>query len=181
MRQGVVGVVLAAIAAVGEVPMSAQDASPALRPESAGVRALMTSGIERSSTFRDLTSRLSGADVVIYVRFSRCPGNLGGCLLWASAAPGLRRVVIKLDQFGRSPNELTALFAHELQHALEVADAPEIKDLASFQMAFAGRGWKGAHGFETAQAREITKRVAAELVNEQSRESGARRTATGRW
>ena len=181
MRQGVVGVVLAAIAAAGEVPMIAQDASPALRPESAAVRALMTKGIERSSTFRDLTSRLSRADVVVYVRFSRCQGNAAACLLWASAAPGLRRVVIKLDQFGRSPNELTALLAHELQHALEVADAPEIKDLASFQKAFAERGWKGAHGFETAQAREVTKRVAAELVSaSEARESGARSTATGR-
>ena len=181
MRQGVVSVVLAAVVAAGEVPITAQDASPALRPETAAVRALITDGIERSSTFRDLTSRLSGADVIVYVRFSRCPGNLAGCLLWASA-PGLRRVVIKLDQFGRSPNELTALLAHELQHALEVADAPEIKDLASFQKSFAGRGWKGAHGFETAQAREITKRVAAELRStSEARESGARRTATGRW
>ena len=66
-------------------------------------------------------------------------------------------------QFGRSPNELTALLAHELQHALEVADAPEIRDLSSFQNAFAKHGWKAADGFETAQAREITKRVAAEL------------------
>jgi hypothetical protein len=165
MRQEVVGVVLAAIAAAGEVPMTAQDA-PCLRPESAAVRALMTRGIERSSTFRDLTNRLSGADVVVYVRFSRCLGNLPGCLMWASAAPGLRRVLIKLDPFGRSPNELTALLAHELQHALEVADAPEIRNLASFQTAFAGRGWKGAHGYETAQAREITNRVAKELNQE---------------
>ena len=176
MRQAVVGVVLAAISAAGEVPLTAQDALRALRPESAAVRALMTRGIDRSSTFRDLTSRLSGADVVIYVRFSRCPGDVPGCLLWASAAPGLRRVLIKLDPFGRSPNELTALLAHELQHALEVADAPEVRDLASFQKVFAGLGWKGAQGFETAEAGDITKRVAAEL--------GSRREAAngqGEW
>jgi hypothetical protein len=163
MRQEVVGVVLAAIAAAGEVPMAAQEASRALRPESAAVRALMTRGMERSSTFRDLAGRLSGADVIIYVRFSRCPGDVPGCLSWASATPGIRRVLIKLDQFGRSPNELTALLAHELQHALEVAEAPEIRDLPSFQKAFAERGWKGARGFETAQARDVTRRVAAEL------------------
>jgi hypothetical protein len=163
MRQGVVGVALAVIAAAGEVPVTAQDISRAVRPESAAVRAVMTRGIERSGTFRDLTGRLSGADVIIYVRFSRCAGDVPGCLLWASAAPGPRRVLIKLDQFSRSPNDLTALLAHELQHALEVADAPEIRDLASFQKAFAGRGWKGSDGFETAQAREITRRVTAEL------------------
>jgi len=181
MRQGVASVVLAAIVAAGEVPVSAQDASPALRPESAAVRALMTKGIERSGTFRDLTSRLSGADVIIYVRFSRCPGNVPGCLQWASAAPGLRRVVIKLDQFGRTPNELTALLAHELQHALEVADATEINDLASFQKAFAERGWKGAHGFETALAGEITKRVAAELGSTSEARIGSAKNSDGRW
>jgi hypothetical protein len=122
--------------------------------------------MERSGTFRHLTSRLSGSDVVVYVRFSRCPGNVAGCLLWASAAPGLRRVLIKLDQFGRSPDELTALLAHELQHAAEVAGAPEIQDLASFQKSFARHGWKGAQGFETAQATDVAKRVAAELSQE---------------
>ena len=166
MWQAVVGVVLATIAAAGEVPVTAPDASRAIRPESADVRALMSRGIERSSTFRDLASRLSRADVVVYVRFSRCPGDVAGCLLWASAAPGLRRVLIKLDRFGRSPDELTALLAHELQHAVEVAGAPEIRDLPSFQKAFAGRGWKGTHGFETAQARGTARRVAAELNQE---------------
>ena len=181
MRQGMVGAALAAIVAAGGVPMTAQDAWQPLRPESAAVRALMTGGIERSSTFRDLTTRLGGADVTVYVRFSRCPGDLPGCLLWASTAPGVRRVLIKLDPFGRSPNELTALLGHELQHALEVAEAPEIRDLASFQKAFDRRGWKGAHGFETAQAREVTKRVAAELgATTKSGESRARRSATGR-
>ena len=163
MQQAMVGMVLAMIAGAGEGPMTAPDAWRALRPESAAVRTLMARGIERSGTFRDLTGRLSRADVIVYVRFSSCPGDVAGCLFWGSAAPGLRRVLIKLDQFGRSPNELTALLAHELQHALEVADAPEIRDLASFQKAFAGRGWKGAHGFETAQAKEVRTRVAAEL------------------
>jgi len=164
MWQGVLGVVLAASAAAGELPMTAQDTWRALRPESAAVRTLMANGLERSNTFRGLAGRLSGTDVVVYVRFSRCPGNLPGCLSWASAAPGLRRVLIKLDQFGHSPSELTALLAHELQHALEVADAPEIRDLASFEKAFAGLGWKGTHGFETAQAKKITMCVATELV-----------------
>jgi len=163
MRQEVVGVVLAAVVAAGQVHATAQDASRAVRPESAAVRTLMANGLERSNTFRNLADRLDGTDVIVYVRFSRCPGNLPGCLFWASAAPGLRRVLVKLDPFARSPDELTALFAHELQHALEVANQPEITDLASFEKAFAGLGWKGTHGFETAQAREIAMRVAAEL------------------
>ena len=78
MRQAVVvGVVLTAIAAAGEVSVTAQDTSRALRPESAAVRAVMTRGLERSGAFRDLTSQLSRSDLVVYMRFSRCPGDVG--------------------------------------------------------------------------------------------------------
>jgi hypothetical protein len=177
MRQRVAGVLFAVIAVAAEVPMTAQDASPALRPESADIRVLMTTGIEQSSTFRDLAGRLNAGDVIVYLRFSRCKGDAPGCLLWASTTPGLRRVLIKIDPIGRSPNELTALLAHELQHALEVADAPEIRDLASFEKAFAGRGWKGTHGFETRQAREVTKRVAGELATAVTRVAPSKRPA----
>jgi hypothetical protein len=70
---------------------------------------------------------------------------------------------IKFDRFGRSPDELTALLAHELQHANEVASVSEITDLASFQNLFASRGWKHAAGFETEEAGTISKKVAAGL------------------
>jgi len=73
------------------------------------------------------------------------------------------RLLIKIDRFDRSPNELTALLAHELQHANEVASDPEITNLASFQRSFASHGWKHAVGFETEEARKISKRVAREL------------------
>jgi hypothetical protein len=44
-----------------------------------------------------------------------------------------------------------------------VASAPEVTGLASFRTSFASRGWTHGDGFETEQAREITRRVAAEL------------------
>ena len=164
MRQGLVGVVLAAIAATGGVTANAQGESPAVRPEDAAIRALIASGMERSATFRDLKTRLDSADVIVYVRFSRCAGGVAACLDWASAtADPHRLLLIKLDRFGRSPDELTALLAHELQHANEVASAPEITDLASFAKSFASRGWKHRDGFETEEARTISRRVAAEL------------------
>jgi len=86
------------------------------------------------------------------------------CLVWASASTDVRRLLIKVDRFGRSSDELTALLAHELQHATEVASDSEITDLASFQKSFASRGWKHGAGFETGEAITISKRVAAELT-----------------
>ena len=164
MRQGLVGLVLAAIAAAGAGSVNAQGGAPAVRPEEPAVRELIANGMARSATFRDLATRLDQSDVVVYVRFAPCVGKVAACLLWASESAGARRLVIKLDRAGRSPNELTALLAHELQHANEVASAPEIRDLASFRKSFAARGSKNADGFETEQARDVGRRVSLELA-----------------
>jgi hypothetical protein len=64
MQQAMVGVVLAVIAAAGEAPTTAPDTWRALRPESAAVRTLVARGKERSGTFRDLTGRLNGSDII---------------------------------------------------------------------------------------------------------------------
>lgn len=164
MRQGLVGLVLVAIATASAGTVNAQGGAPAVRPEKPAVRELIVNGMTRSATFRDLATRLDTSDVVVYVRFAPCIGNVAACLLWASESGGSRRLVIKLDRAGRSPNELTALLAHELQHANEVASAPEIRDVVSFRKSFASRGSTNADGFETEQARKIGKMVALELA-----------------
>jgi hypothetical protein len=156
-------VVLAAIAAGGG-GVNAQGGSPAIRPEDAGIRVLIASGMERSATFRDLTAQVDHADVIVYIRFSRCPRGIPACLVWITADTGPRRLLIKLDRFGRSLDELTAWLAHGLHHANEVGSAPEVRDLASFERFFATRGWKHRDGFETEEARTITRKVAAELI-----------------
>ena len=163
MRQQLAGVAFAAIAA-SAVNLHAQSMAPAVRAEGPAVRDVIVGGMTRSATFRDLASRLDSSDVVVYVRFSPCVGNVAACLLWASESSGIRRLVIKLDRAGRSPTELIALLGHELQHANEVASAPEIRDLASFRKSFAARGAKNTHGFETEQARVVGRRVSLELA-----------------
>ena len=163
MWRGMAGVVVATIVAAGGETVGAQNGSPAVRAESDGVRALIAGGMQRSETFRELSARLDTSDVVVYVRFSPCSRGVPACLVWASAGAGARRLLIKVDRFGRTADELTALLAHELQHANEVATASEITDVASFQASFASRGWKHLAGFETGEATRITKQVAAEL------------------
>jgi len=163
MWRGMVGVLLMTIVTTGGRIVNAQTGSPRVRPEDAAIRALIDRGMERSATFRDLNTGLDNANVIVYVRFSRCSAGVPACLVWASADTDARRLLIKIDRFGRSPDELTALLAHELQHANEVASDSEITDLASFQKSFASSGWKRAAGFETEQAGKISKRVAAEL------------------
>lgn len=166
MRQATLGVVLAAMTVAGGEDLKAQKAqtAPAVRPEDRALEVVIANGVERSATFRDLITRLDTTDVVVYVRFSRCAGSVPACLLWASSAPGTRRLVIKVDRFGGSEDSITASLAHELQHASEVAQSPDITDLASFQKAFQERGWKGTHGFETQQAKDVNRKVLTELA-----------------
>jgi len=142
----------------------AQHPSSAIRSESGAVQALVGRGMTGSVTFRELAAKLSRSDVIVHVRFARCPGGVPACLRWVSALPGVRRLVIDLEGFGRSQNDVVALLAHELQHATEVADTPSIRDLASFQVAFAGLGWRNHDGFETAAAKEVARRVGSELA-----------------
>jgi len=159
-----IGAVLVIIIAIGGREVSAQRGSPRIRPESVAMRALIDSGMERSATFRELSTGLDSSDVIVYVRFSPCSGGVPACLAWASASVDTRRLLIKVDRFGRSPDDLTALLAHELQHATEVAADSGITDVASFQKSFALRGWKHRVGFETGEAIAISRRVAAELT-----------------
>ena len=161
MRHGLV-VLFATAVVLSGMDLSAEGAPTAVRPEGA-VRALVAKGLERSATFRNLVRRLDATDVVVYVRFSRCTG-VPACLLWASAGPRVRMLVARLDRFGHSDDELIALLAHELQHAYEVASGPATTDAASFGRWFATRGWKGAHGFETAEAQDVSRKVSAELI-----------------
>jgi hypothetical protein len=163
MWKRMTGVVLAALAAAGGGGLHAQTELAAVRPEDAALRVLIARGIERSATFRDLKTSLDNTDVIVYVKFARCAGGVAACLVWASSGGRPRRLLVKLDRFGRSPDELTILLAHELQHANEVASAAGVTDLESFRTSFASRGWKQGDGFETEQAREISRRVAAEL------------------
>ena len=169
MWRGMLGVALAAIAAAGADTVAAQSGSPAVRPEDAGIRALIASGMERSATFSDLNARLEKGDVIVYVRFSRCAGGVAACLVWTSARADTRRLLIKVDRFGRSPNELTALLAHELQHALEIAEAPDVIDLPSFRHFYMSTGRPAIEGYETDAAIRVARTVASELANRRPR------------
>ena len=123
--------------------------------------------MERSATFRDLNAGLDTQTSSSTSGFRPAPEACTACLVWVSPAADARRLLIKVDRFGRSPDELTALLAHELQHANEVASDPEITDLASFQKSFASRGWKHGAGFETGEAIRIAKTVSAEMSRTQ--------------
>ena len=132
------GIGLAALSAI--VVLTAASASPAYAASTARVRssatelqALLREGADRSATFSALVDSVERSNGIVYVEFGYCAfGHLNACVLPLIASPhGDRylRILVTPDKNRRSHDQLLALIAHELRHALEVFDAPEVVDV----------------------------------------------------
>jgi len=99
-----------------------------LRTTDDRLRRLLELGTRTSPTFRALVHRLLESDVVVYLwcdRADTAPSD--GRLSFVSAAGGFRYVVVRLVRFHSQERQI-ALMAHELRHAIEIADAPAVVD-----------------------------------------------------
>jgi len=139
-----------------------------VRTADAKVSLLLRQALAASPSFRMLVSRLNESDVIVYVkRDPNLSSLLAGQLTFLGSGGSRRYVVVSLA-WGVSEQRGISTLGHELQHAIEVAERPEIVDSASLARAFAGFGEvsHGAHGrveFETAAAAEAGRRIWAEV------------------
>jgi len=159
---------------VAGAPASAADI-PRLRIVDRHVRALLHEGLARSPSLRALVERLARGDVVVYLRCEPLPPNLEGRLTFVSAVGGFRYVLVHLAPDRPHLRRIGAL-GHELQHAVEIAERPDIVDQASLGRAYAGFGFErraafyGVTAFDTVAAvdagdqirREITRSAAGD-------------------
>jgi hypothetical protein len=122
----------------------------------------------RAPTFGQLVRRLNESSVVVYITFGRCPGHVGACLNYQSAAAGLTYLRVTLDWFDHPPEARAGLLAHELTHALEVADA-RVTSLEGFRSFYERYGRHGFVGYETDEAAATGRRVELELAHELAR------------
>lgn len=121
---------------------------------------------ERSGVVRALVEELERTDVVVLLDYSNEPGadSKWPFMTFLTAAAGIRYVAIQIYWKSIPPLAQVPLLAHELQHALELAAAPDVRDRESCVQLFARIGWPAAPGcFETDAARLIEKRVREEL------------------
>ncbi len=164
---------------VGSVPTGTVDRSCEIRVRTTNpaVARLLAEGIARSPTFAGVVSRLERSSLRVYVERGRCPGQeSGGCLLQRVGQCGHERYVRILVDERRlgHPNRQISVIAHELQHALEVAEAPEVIDLTSFVDLFRRIGYVKVDSgrgiaFETKAARGVGDRVAEELSRDRQK------------
>jgi hypothetical protein len=126
---------------------------------------LLARGYRRSPTLAMLITQLQLSDVLVYIEeLPRLPGALEGRLMMLPRAHDHRYVRIQIALRG-APEDSIALLGHELQHALEVAQAPDVSDqdaLARLYQQIGIRG--GAHQYDTMAAQEAGRTVRRELL-----------------
>jgi hypothetical protein len=148
--------------------LGAQD-SPGrhVRASEPQILALIDAGLSRSATFRSVVATLDASDVIVYVYEKRGREGLGGYMAHRVVARGgYRYLQIALETRG-SQGRLVPLLAHELQHAIEIAQSPEAQDGQGAERAVARlalpNGCAGSTCYETQGALNIEYAVSAEL------------------
>ena len=140
---------------------------PRVRPHDSRIAALLVEGIARSSRLRHLIDRIEQSDLIVYIETQPAlRGRVAGSLTWLTKTALFRyvRVSISPDQFGEPG---IALLAHELQHALEVAEAASVVDPSSLEALYRKIGQRvGVHvsGWDTEAARVVGEDVRRELA-----------------
>lgn len=139
---------------------------PHVRGVDPAIQRLVARGQARSATFRRIVAELDASDVVVHLIQGPMPDGFRGYLIHRVVeSNGVRYLKIAVDP--RAAEALViGLIAHELQHALEVARAPEVgrsRDIEEFFRSIADQGCRNARCFETSAAVEVQETVTREL------------------
>lgn len=127
--------------------------------------AALFAGVSRSRTFAALIDAINRSNVIAYVELvQEVPRGARGRLILASKLTHHRYVRIQLRSM-LGQDEMISVLGHELQHAVEIAQAPEITDDASMRKYYqrAGGGVSDGFGFDTEAARIAGDRIWREL------------------
>jgi hypothetical protein len=136
---------------------------PRVRAASPDVRALIDDTARRSRSVRDLLARLACTDVIVYVEFTASPQIALARTKLVTSVPGARFLRIGIHRRVSGP-DIAAMLAHELQHAVEIAEQDEVRDDEGVRRLFQRIGRAiGADQFETAAAIKVESVARAEL------------------
>ena len=163
--------------------MSQNAASSHVRSTEPKILTLIDAGISGSATFRRLIATLNDSDVIVYVEPIRSRQSLRGYLAHNIVARGPYRYLRIAVEIAGSERRLVSLLAHELQHAVEVAHAPEVRDPESLERFFErlaiGFGCGLTACFETRAAMSV-EYIVEEEFSARSPNSSTERPSAGR-
>jgi hypothetical protein len=129
------------------------------------LQSMMAEGLNRSKTFASLVTSLNRTDVIVYIEAVMVlPKGTMGRLAMMPRAGDFRylRIQIRSDLTRR---ESISLIGHELQHALEIADAQEVRDSGALIRLYEriGHESNGEHAYDTEAAQDMGRIVSREL------------------
>jgi hypothetical protein len=137
-----------------------------VRTTDPSVARLLRRGVSRSGTFAGLISHLNASDVIVYIEVvPTLPATLAGRLLLMPMSNHQRYLRIQMA-LKTTPNDLIATIGHELRHAIEVADSPDVRSDADLERLYERIGVRShnAHCYETTAAQTTARVVRRELV-----------------
>lgn len=144
-------------------------AAPHARGESERAVVLLEEGTRRSKTIQTLVGELEASDVYVFLDIDNRRGLLRGSTTLLNATP-LARYLHVIVRFDVDPDRQLEMLAHELQHCVEIARAPQVRDAAALRKYMTEIGRRlGPVDFETDAARAVEFVVGRELSKGQRR------------
>jgi hypothetical protein len=137
--------------------------SPHVRSSNLAIRALIVQATGQSATFRSMVETIDASESVVYVEEGTCGRGARACFTDVTVAGAHRFLWVKVDV--RKANlDLMASIGHELQHAIEVVNAPAVTSGATMFVFYLREGSLRPTGaFETVAAVKAGDAVHAEV------------------
>jgi len=148
-----------------------------------GAAELLRATAERSAIVTSLLAVIERSNLIVYLTDAG-PSGAGGPkshLGFLSLDSTTRYLLIRIDRWRLGPPEAMVALGHELQHAVEVSQAPEVTNAAALVELYRRIGWEGERDrFETEAARVISNRVRSQLFTSALAASPATRWSEAR-
>ena len=153
----------AAVALLTLPPISAVGGGPPrLRVEDPHLARMIEDGSQRSPSFHAIVQDIKASNVVVYVQFGKCQPHVDACLEYVTWAAPFLYLKATMDPFEKPESVIVGLVAHELQHALELAEG-DIRTGEQFGAFYEAHGRRGSAGYETDAALAAGVRVEHEF------------------
>jgi hypothetical protein len=164
-------IVLITVAAVA-APAPMTTVARRVRSLDPNVLVALREGITRSATVRRLVDTIEESDVIVYLQEGACHDAAACTMIAETPGPGR---LLRVNFVLRTPagatvllchrDRLVAQIAHELQHAVEIANNPDVASARSLENLYRRIGIRRGNqsAYESSAAIEAGERALAEL------------------
>jgi hypothetical protein len=150
-------------AAIGIMPPVVMK-SPRVRPMSQTAREIVADAARRSPTITRLLEIIERSDTIVYIDLDFNLRSEGATTLIASNTL-CRFVRVVVGQM-LTPHRRIEMLGHELQHAVEIIQAPQVRDASGVRQLFSKIGWLLTDlSYESPAAIGTERQVRKELIS----------------